>query len=341
MSVAQGALVFTMAAVLSGLGVGVVRRMAPQLHLVDVPNERSLHSKPTPRGGGLAIWLVCAVGLAVAALAGTRPTSLALAGYLVAAALVTLVSAADDLRPLPPGARLIVQTVAAAIMTVPIAFSSLPQGGALTIGLAVAGVIWAVGLTNAYNFMDGIDGLIGAQGFIGGLVWATLALSNGLIWHATLAVLVAGASLGFLTQNWAPARVFLGDVGSTFLGFTFAFFAVSVPRSSTQLVAGLLIGWPILFDASLTLLRRALARQNLFVAHRTHLYQRMALAGWRPATVASLYAGLAIVSATAAFALWSGGLPIGWWLAGALVIGESVILLVIATRAERTTQARS
>jgi UDP-N-acetylmuramyl pentapeptide phosphotransferase/UDP-N-acetylglucosamine-1-phosphate transferase len=338
MSVGQGVLYFATAAVLSAVGVAGLRRLAPRLHLVDFPNDRSLHTDPTPRGGGLAVVAVCAVGLVVYAVTGDRPGTAVLAGYLGGAVLIALVSAIDDMRPLPVGLRLAVQTVAAVVMAVPLAFGSsalaLASAGFATVVAFILTLMWTVGMTNAFNFMDGVDGLVGAQGVVGGIAWAVLASISGIAWQAVLAVLVAGGCLGFLTQNWPPARIFLGDVGSAFLGFTFAFFAVAVPRSAWQLVAAAVIFWPLLFDASITLLRRLRRRENVFAAHRTHLYQRIVLAGGRPATVAVFYAILTLVAAGTALMLWAAD-SIATRLAVVFVaLVESLVLWTVTARVE-------
>ncbi len=338
MSVSHAALLFVAAAILSGLAVGLVRRLLPRLNLVDVPNERSMHSKPIPRGGGLAIAGVCALGLVAAAGSGISVPPIGGVGYLVGVLVVGAVSAVDDARSLSVGVRLTAQAVGAAILVValfsgPSALALGPRGaGVLLLALAL---VWIVGLTNAFNFMDGIDGLVGTQAVVAGVMWAILASVNGQAWPATLSILVAGACLGFLAFNWPPARIFMGDVGSAFLGLTFAFLALAVPRHPIQVIAAAVLIWPLAFDASVTLARRLLRRENVFAAHRSHLYQRMVLAGWRPANITLLYGTLTVLAGLVALLLWTAdSFPVRV-VGGLVVVAESVALLWLAQKAER------
>lgn len=181
---------------------------------------------------------------------------------------VAAVSWLDDVRTLPNWIRLSVHLAAAAIAVIgigPWRDLQLPWLGSLHLGwLAVpVTVLWIVGLTNAYNFMDGIDGIAGAQAVIAGLGWALLGWLTGQMMVATLGILIAATSLGFLGHNWPPARIFMGDVGSAFLGYMFAVLAVLAGRSNPPLgFAGVLLVWPFVFDAVLTFLacRRCMPR---------------------------------------------------------------------------------
>ena len=174
---------------------------------------------------------------------------------------------------------------------------------------------WVVGLTNAYNFMDGIDGLAGSQAVIAGVGWAGLGWLRGEPLVSLLGLLVAGSSLGFLLHNWPPARIFMGDVGSAFLGFTFAALSVLAAQQNPRLaVAGILLLWPFIFDTIGTFLRRLRRRENVFAAHRSHLYQRLVIAGYSHRTVTLLYSGLALVGLVLAL-VWVLALPGADWLA--------------------------
>jgi UDP-N-acetylmuramyl pentapeptide phosphotransferase/UDP-N-acetylglucosamine-1-phosphate transferase len=287
-----------------------IRRWASRLGLIDVPNERSMHVRPTARGGGVAIVAVCLLGLAVAGLAGVR-TDLSLeAGYVLGALLVAGLSFADDLRDLPAWLRLALQAAAATIL---LAGVLLTAGGLSAFGsgaaswlLAAGALFFVVGLTNAYNFMDGIDGLAATQGLVAAVGWILLGLLAAEPWLGALGALVAAGCLGFLVHNLPPARIFMGDVGSAFLGFSFAFLAIAGTLRSPALgIAGTILVSPFLFDSGTTLLRRAWRRENLFAAHRGHLYQRLALAGWPARRVTGLYGLLAVLAAIAAVAWWA------------------------------------
>ena len=164
---------------------------------------------------------------------------------------------------------------------------------------------------NAYNFMDGIDGLAGSQTVVAGLGWL---VPGGIVGLPIFGVLVAGSSLGFLGHNWPPTRIFMGDVGSVFLGFTLAVLAVIGGLAHPRLpLAGLLVVWPFVFDTTFTIVRRLRRGENIFAAHRSHLYQRLVIAGYSQRAVTLLYAGLALVGVVLALA-WVLELPGCDWL---------------------------
>jgi UDP-N-acetylmuramyl pentapeptide phosphotransferase/UDP-N-acetylglucosamine-1-phosphate transferase len=331
------ALLSVACAVMAWMLVLGMRHWALRLQLLDVPNDRSIHKHATPRGGGAAIVAVTAVGIAAGAAFGTRPEWPAFSGYLAGAVFIAAVSLLDDFHALPAGARLAVQFAAAALMVLGLAsqpgflLSPIP----MVLGWGIA-LIWSVGLTNAYNFMDGIDGLAATQGLIAGLGWTALAAWTHEPWLSLLGLLLAAGCGGFLVHNWPPAKIFMGDVGSAFLGFTFAFITLGELRRSPQVaLVGALMLWPFLFDALFTMLRRAARGENLLVAHRSHFYQRLVLAGWRHASVTLLYGFLSLTSLS---------LGVAWLLtasvtAASLLIAFSLLLPValwlLLIRAER------
>jgi UDP-N-acetylmuramyl pentapeptide phosphotransferase/UDP-N-acetylglucosamine-1-phosphate transferase len=161
-------------------------------------------------------------------------------------------------------------------------------------------LLWIVGCINAFNFMDGIDGLAGGQGVVLGLAWLAVGLLMPWPSLQLLGLLLASSSTGFLLHNWAPARIFMGDSGSAFLGYWAAVAPFCTPRPGHLLVPAALIIWPLLFDSGLTLLRRVHAGESLLVAHRGHLYQRLVDRGAGQARVAAAYVVLAACGAAAA-----------------------------------------
>jgi len=329
--------VFAVGTLIAWLIVHQTRRWAFPLRLVDLPNQRSMHSRATPRGGGAAIVVVCLLGIAVEAAFGTRPEWPAFAGYLAGAALVVAVSLFDDLRSLPSAVRLAVQVLAAALMVAGLgsALGSISQMGVTWLVLAL-GLVWTVGLTNAYNFMDGIDGLAAAQGIVAGLGWTVLASISRESWLSALGLLVAAGCLGFILHNWSPAKIFMGDVGSAFMGFTFAFMSLAALRRDPQVaLVGTLMLWPFLFDSSFSLLRRATRRENLFTAHRTHLYQRLVLAGWSHGSVTGLYTSISLMILALGIA-WLMAPGVAASLLGvALILFSSLGLWLLVIRSER------
>jgi len=262
---------------------GVVRRYALSRGLLDRPNERSLHSVATPRGGGLAIVLVVLTGIVVMAFRGALPiaTAVALAG---GGALVAGVGFLDDRRGMPARVRFGIHLLAAAwavwwlggMTELTIGASRALVGWAGTL-LALATIVWA---TNFYNFMDGIDGLAAGEAVTVGVAGALL-VGHSSSPLAGLAILIAGASAGFLVWNWPPARIFMGDVGSGFLGFMFAALALASENAGDLPALVWLILLGVFFaDATITLVRRMLRGDRWYHAHRTHAYQRIVESGW-------------------------------------------------------------
>jgi UDP-N-acetylmuramyl pentapeptide phosphotransferase/UDP-N-acetylglucosamine-1-phosphate transferase len=209
-------------------------------------------------------------------------------GFPLAAALVAAVGWMDDRHSLPAFVRLLLYLLISAGFIVTVgAFSSLeiPLLGDLPLaGFAAAllALVWLVGFLNIFNFMDGIDGLAGSQALLASLFWLLLFLLEGQFGLALLAGLLAAASLGFLFHNRPPARIFMGDVGSAFLGFALAavpLMAYSQTGNGRMPVVGVLFVAPFVLDGALTILRRALRHENVFEAHRSHLYQRLVIAG--------------------------------------------------------------
>jgi UDP-N-acetylmuramyl pentapeptide phosphotransferase/UDP-N-acetylglucosamine-1-phosphate transferase len=225
--------------------------------------------------------------------------------------LVAAVSFHDDIRPLPMGLRLCAHVVAAVVAIRAIDLpSSVPTpfgGGFRLAGSAFMG-LWIVGLTNVYNFMDGVDGMAGLQALVAGAGWAVLGGLTGMPAVQLLGIVIAGASVGFLVHNWAPAGIFMGDVGSATLGFTFAAMTMlAASRDSRLLIGGALLLWPFLFDATFTMCRRAARRERLLTAHRSHLYQRLVIAGYTHGAVSTTYGLLAALGLVCAFYTVQGG----------------------------------
>lgn len=315
--------------ILAYFAVAWMRRVALQRHILDHPNERSSHSIPTPRGGGLAIVvLVIAVVVIYGIVKGFTRGNIA---YILAGTILALLGWQDDLRSLPPRVRFPIQFVAIAIAMLGLGWFdsvTIPVFGVWHLGWFGIPItfFWILGLINAYNFMDGIDGIAGGVALAAGLGWALLSSAFGGLENPIafwLALSAAAASLGFLGHNWPPALIFMGDVASTFLGFTFAVLPLmSAPRGGDALMFGTAILWTFIMDAGITFLRRAAKRENVFAAHRTHLYQRLVISGVKPAFVSSLFIALTLLGAGLSLAWGRGihavgafilfGLPLIW-----------------------------
>jgi glycosyltransferase WbpL len=288
--------------------------------LLDHPNERSSHRTVTPRGGGLAI--LAGVAVALLALGNALPTSPALTALLGGGFLVALVGLLDDRFGLSPLPRFLCQLAAAvALVACTGGLERLPLPSPLDRATGPWGsplaVLWVLAVVNFMNFMDGIDGLAGVQGFLTAMA---LALAEIAPAATSLAAALAGGCAGFLVFNWAPARVFLGDVGSGLVGYTLAAIPLLAPspsRAPAVLLAATSLGL-FLADATTCLLQRVARGERWYEAHRQHLYQRWVATG---AGHARVTAGIGLGSAaTTALALhaWRTGDP--WWAAAALVL---------------------
>jgi Fuc2NAc and GlcNAc transferase len=248
-----------------------------------LPNERSFHAEPTPSIGGLAIVIPVLAYLGYVSAAGVAAAQ----GLLLGAGLLAVVGLRDDLKELSSAFRFACQILAVALV---LWYLALPWPW---LALLVTGValLWHV---NLFNFMDGIDGIAGSQCLIYCL--GVLLLAGDLAgWLGELNWLLAGASIGFLVFNWPPARIFMGDVGSGFLGLLLAVIAVEVARQEyLPLVASLILLAGFWFDASYTLCVRMISGQKFVQAHRSHLYQHLAAKkGHRWTTL--VYAAFAVV----------------------------------------------
>ncbi len=286
----------------------LTRQLIPLLRRwgrVDRPNERSSHVAPVLRGGGLAVVAVLAIPVAVNAwfLAGQEYIRPAL--LLVAFLGLAAISWRDDRKSLPVSVRLCAQVAA-----IVLGFAALPapalvfQGllpPALDHALVAVGWIWFI---NLYNFMDGIDGISGAETASIGLGLALVAVIAGLGWPLPwLAMAIAGTACGFLIWNWTPAKLFLGDVGSIPLGFLTGFGLLMLATSGHP-VAAFILPLYYVVDATSTLLLRAYRGEALWRAHRSHAYQLAAAATSHPFVVKRIVvlnvalAALALVAAS-------------------------------------------
>lgn len=260
---------------------GLMRRYALRRDLIDVPNFRSSHVSPTPRGGGVGI--VTAFFGSVLLLTDLRLIDTGiLRALLIGGGAMALLGFLDDCWHLRASVRFIVQVVAA--LSVVIMLGGIPESALARWGLHgvwIGGLISLLALvwvTNLFNFMDGIDGIAGSEAvFISG-AGALLNWSQGGAPGLTAAMLcLAAASLGFLRWNWPPARIFMGDVGSGFLGFTVAVLALAAnQRGTIPIEVWVILGGFFVVDATITLLRRVARGDQWFEAHRTHAYQHLA-----------------------------------------------------------------
>lgn len=264
-----------------------VTRLAYALGRVDQPDARKVHTTPIPRLGGVAIFmgfLVATAAIELLVAGPLFPRTGPFMGLFAGAAIIFVLGMIDDLRPLPATLKLVVQIAAALVavaLGVRIEVLSNPMGGmfilptALSVGLTV---FWLVGITNTINLIDGLDGLAGGVSLIAASTTALIAFQTKQPALALLALALVGATIGFLRYNWNPAKIFMGDSGSLFLGFVLAAISVvgllKVAATAALLVPILILGVPI-FDTAFAIVRRAVQRRPIFSPDRGHLHHRL------------------------------------------------------------------
>ena len=270
-----GLVVLLVAAALTGM----IRRISWAHGLLDVPNARSSHLRATPRGGGLSIVIALSVASLFMKWSGVVSSDLLLA-LLGGGGAVAVVGFLDDRHRMPAGIRLAVHVAAGCW-----ALFCLGGLGPLAVGrhlvdlgwagqaLALLAIVWAL---NLFNFMDGIDGIAASEAvfIVGGAAGLSVLRGQSL---PAIEPIFCAACLGFLLWNWPPARIFMGDVGSGYLGYTIAVIALAATHGDpTAVWVWLILGGVFFIDATLTLVRRALRRERLHEAHRSHAYQWLA-----------------------------------------------------------------
>lgn len=257
---------------------------ASRFHILDHPNERSLHARPTPRSGGLAILAVIALGLVLIGWRFDQTENLS--WLLLSMLLVAVVSFVDDRHHVPIIVRLLMHLIAAAVLLwggFSLRIFELPGFGLSlpAVPAALVSLIFVVWMVNLYNFMDGMDGFAAGMAVIGFGAFALLgwwAGNSSFMWSS---LIVAAAASGFLMFNFPPARIFMGDVGSSTLGLMAAAFSLWGARDHViPFWASVLVFSPFIMDATVTLLRRLWRREKVWQAHKTHYYQKLVQAGW-------------------------------------------------------------
>ncbi len=300
------------------LATGIIKNKFSQ-QLLDIPNQRSSHSQPTPRGGGLGFIIAFAFTGATASFLFHQPLTPHFLPLWLALTPLAVIGIIDDNKGVSAPIRYLVQLTTAGIAV--IGFGGFSQPWLLklgTIGMVLVIALTIIGITaliNFYNFMDGLDGLVASVTSVQ-LTFLALYLQQPLL------LLLAAALLGFLYWNWSPAKIFMGDAGSTVLGATVAI-AILNTDNLAQAGSAIAVTLPLLGDAIYTIFCRLIRGENIFKAHRTHLYQRLQQSGWLHSQVALTYL---IVTGAIILAITTLG-SIGSWLSlvgiiAAIGIGE-------------------
>lgn len=255
------------------IGVPLLRRLLMARNVIDTPNSRSSHTQPTPRGGGVVVVLAVIAGIAILKM-GAQAWPTDLFPIIIIAFLLGCVSLTDDIRNLSPGLRLLCQALAVGIalaIAPELVLTSIPV---LPFWLAslITAMIW-VWFINLYNFMDGIDGITGVQTVTISLGICLLGITGAISFDIVAPIAIIGvASLAFLFWNWAPAKIFLGDVGSIPLGFMLGWALLYITHEGAWVAAVIIPGY-YLADATITLLKRAIRGEKVWTPHREHFYQ--------------------------------------------------------------------
>ncbi|GAA0121282.1 MAG: undecaprenyl/decaprenyl-phosphate alpha-N-acetylglucosaminyl 1-phosphate transferase [Clostridium argentinense] len=270
-------------AIISLMATPLVIKLAIKLNAIDVPNDpRRIHKKPTPRMGGVAIYIAFVIGVVL----NMSNFSIQDLGLLIGATVIVIGGMIDDVKDLRPRYKLVFQIVAAVILIVfglkiTLVTNPLNSGGSF-LNLGLLGIpltiIWVIGITNAFNLIDGVDGLAAGVGFISSVTLFIVSVINGRGDAAFLTAILSGAIIGFLPYNFNPARIFMGDTGSQLLGFLLA--AISIDgaiKSATALVIAvplLALGLPI-YDTLFAMIRRKVNGKPIMQADKGHLHHRL------------------------------------------------------------------
>jgi Fuc2NAc and GlcNAc transferase len=291
----------------SAAGVGFSIRLAKNWGAIDFPNERSSHEIPTPRMGGvpMAVVALLTMGAWVILSGVDLLSSRGLFQAFLFCIGMLLLGFLDDLYGLSPLVRILVQFACATLCLWAVGdpapkitfFGSLIPGSLVHL----AGLFWAVWMVNLYNFMDGIDGLAGGEAAVASSFFFLLFARFSEPGWAMANLFVAAASMGFLVHNWPPARVFMGDAGSGFLGAFYGLQAVLAPLNTPIPLLVLLLPFAnFILDTTFTLFRRLVRREKWYLAHRSHVYQRMTGLGMSHRKVTLLELSAQVLSCTVA-----------------------------------------
>ncbi len=346
-SVSDGILGFALALVIALLTTPVMGALAWRVGAIDEPRQRSLHQFPTPRLGGLAILVAVVVGSLI-----LLPHFHKTHGILIGAAVIALVGAADDLLELKADFKIVGQVLAAVIPVefgVRVTFFTLPFVHRVDLSPPLAYALTVIGLValmNVVNFIDGVDGLAAGVCTIAAITFATIAFSQHRIEpHAAgvLALLVAGAAVGYLRYGFHPASIFLGDSGSNLLGYLLGTIVVQGALKTNALI-GLafplvVLAVPIL-DSSFVIAKRIKYRRPVYVADRSHFHHRFANIGFSPRRTTLYLYGWTVALAALALALrfvpysdHHGHFDTKWVLVlagfGALAMAASIYLVLV------------
>lgn len=304
---------FIVALMITILVTPIAKRLAFKIGAVDAPNERKIHNEIIPRFGGIAIFIGLmtglGIGLALAIYQGFLIEILPIVGIIIGSGIVLVLGIVDDLKPVSPKVKFFWQIVAATIvyfMGVEISYITNPFNGGFILPFYISfplTLFWIVGITNAINLIDGLDGLATGVTAISAATFFFVALTTGSYGAALIMLVLAGSALGFLKYNFFPAKIFLGDSGSLLLGFVLATASITGVFKTTLVVALiiplLILGVPI-FDTLFAIGRRVKEGNPVFKADNKHIHHMLLRAGFsQREAVLSIYIVCFLLSFTA------------------------------------------
>lgn len=324
--------------VVSVLLIPVMRRFALMQGIIDIPNQRSSHILPTPRIGGVGIVIACALGMLVSLYLSEVLPSRGEWSILLTSLAVSVVGFWDDVSKLSTKLRMVLYLVLSAVVWssgVTLRIIDIPGIGALELN-NIAGLFATVLLlawyTNLFNFMDGIDGIAGGAAVVAlGMLAYVFVLNDDILW-ALLTATIAAATVGFQVYNWPPAKIFMGDAGSIFLGFVCGLVTIRATQiGALKLSSALFMMLPFVFDSTFTLGRRIFRRERFWEAHRTHIYQQLCDIGYEHKKVTLYYTLVALLFAVVG--LYLNRAPkhlqvLCWWssLCGLFLLSIAIVL---------------
>lgn len=284
--------------------------------VLDIPNGRSSHSKPTPTIGGVAIVFTFFLSMAILYFFAhtTMITERYFIGFTLSSLLIAGMSFYDDFKCKPFYIKLATQIFAVIVVmsfgiiihqiNFPYNFLFLNYKSLGTASYVVT-FGWILGMTNAYNFMDGLNGMAGGNAIIAAIFFCIISFDQGSDFTYMVSYTLAAGVSGFLVFNFPRGKLFMGDIGSTFLGFSFATLSIIASlydNAHTSLLIIPLLFFHFIYDTFFTFIRRILNKENVFEAHRTHLYQLFNRLGYKHFTVTMFYYTVAVVQGLGA--LW-------------------------------------
>ncbi len=292
--------------------------MQKYVRILDHPNHRSSHHKAVPKCGGISIVITFLIGMAIIVTYYAKADFIRqgyMVGFIFSAVLIAVISFFDDIKEKSSLFKLVTHVFAVAVvLSTGIVIDTLSMPWADAMPLAISGYVisffWILGLTNAYNFMDGIDGLVASTALIAGLFYMVISYYEGSTFVYITGYTIIAGSVGFLIYNAPPAKIFMGDVGSAFLGFVFATLAIIGARydeSHTSFLVMPMLLFHFIFDTLFTFFRRLFSGEHPLKAHRTHLYQLRVRSGNTHMEVTLLLSCMAFLQGLGA--LWMVNIP--------------------------------